>query len=179
MIGVFCGESFLSFLCVSIGGSIAQMQGAFSIYSDPLLTNPTDQAIVWVLSSLWICIGAVRMRRRFPDVARSEALLSSVLCAFRSLALFVCIILMVGLVFLYWLKVVSIFWFFWEVMFASSLISLFWCFPTFALVLSCWVLFGRFKEHYSKRSIILFLQCLFVAAVDVLLFYAIQIVAGS
>lgn len=150
-----------------------------SIYSDPLFTNHTDQVVAWLFSSVWICIGALRVRRRFPDVARSEVWLSSLLSAFRNLGLFIGIIFTVGLVFLYWLKVVSIFWFPWVVMCGLSIISLFWFFPPLALVLSCWVLFGRFREHYSKRSIILYLQCFLVATVDVLIFCAMQTVAAS
>jgi hypothetical protein len=140
----------------------------------PLYSNPSDQAVAWLFSSLWICIGALVMRRRFSEVAYSERWLSSALCAFRNLALFICIIFTVGIVFLLWLKVVSMFWFFWEVMFALSVISLFWMFPVVVVGFSCWVCFGRFVNHYGKRSIILYWQCLLAVAVDVLLYYAMQ-----
>ena len=144
----------------------------------PLYSNHTDQTIAWLFSLLWVGIGALLVRRRFFEVARPEVWFSSVLLAFRGLALFVCIVFLVGLVFLVWLRVVSIFWTFWEVMFALSVISLFWFFPVVAICFSCWVLLGRLRAHYSKRSITLYWSSLLVAAVDVLLYYAIQISAA-
>jgi hypothetical protein len=115
------------------------------------------------------------MRSSFSDVAPSERWLSSALCAFRNFALFVCIIFVVGIVFLLCLKIQSMFWFFYELMFALSVISLFWIFPALAVGFSGWVCFGRFKKHYSKRSMILYWQCLLAVAVDVLLYFAMQI----
>lgn len=78
---------------------------------------------------------------------------------------------MVGIVFLLWLKVASMFWVFWEVVFALSVISLFWFFPVVGIGFSFWVWLGKFKKHYSKRSISLFWQCVLVVAVDVLLYF--------
>jgi hypothetical protein len=145
-----------------------------SVYS-----NHADQAIAWLFSSLCIGIGALMLRRRFPNVARSELWLSSMLCAFRDLALLICIIFVVGLVFLVWLQVSSIFWTFWEVMYALSVISLFWVFPAVVVGFSFWVCLGRFKKHYSKRSIILYWQCLLAVAVDVLLYFLMASVIGQ
>lgn len=144
----------------------------------PMFMHPTDQAITWLFSLLWVLIGAVSLRWRFSGVLRSEGWFLSAIVAFCGLSVAIFVVFTIGLIFLIWLRIVSSFWFFYVVIQALSVVALFWVFPVFVAIFSLWLLFGKSRAKYSKRSVVFYWRCLFICAVDVLLYYATLISAA-
>ena len=141
----------------------------------PLYRHPEDQAIMWSLVAVWIIVGLVGARQRFQDAVPSEAFLLAASRAFIALCIAIGFIYLIGLVFLVWLKITSVFWAFWQLLFLMSVVAVFWVAPAFGIVLLCWALVGRRRLCHSPRALILTARGLVALAADVLLYYAIEV----
>jgi len=136
-----------------------------------LYQNYSDQAVTWLLVALWIFF-ACGVRKELPESVLSEEYLVAASRALFLLCLVVGGIFLVGLVFLAWLKIVSGFWFVWELFFLMSVITAFWVAPVLAVVLLGWALVARKRCRHSPRPLKMATLSLAGVVADVLLYYA-------
>jgi hypothetical protein len=129
-------------------------------------SNPVDIAVAWVGVVLCLLLFATVAHKRFPQVStKSEQWFSGIAAGLMAfLALIVAVF--IGLIFLEWLRIQSPFWSFWGLLFPMSVICLFRVLPIFAVVLLGWAVAGRWKSHYSRRSLFLALFCLLMVVID-------------
>jgi hypothetical protein len=136
-----------------------------------LYQNYSDQAITWLLVALWIFF-ACGVRKKLPESVPSEEYLVAASRALFLLCLVLGGIFLVGLVFLAWLKIVSGFWFVWQLFFLISVITAFWVAPVLAVVLLGWALVARKRFRHSPRPLKMATLSLAGVVADVLLYYA-------
>ena len=81
----------------------------------PLFSNHADIAITWLCVAAWLVVVAAFYRKRFVTVPiRSEQICSATASAFLMLAVAIMLIFGVGLIFMAWLNVTSVFWIYWQ-----------------------------------------------------------------
>jgi hypothetical protein len=130
---------------------------------------------VWVFVTVWIMVGLGLARLTFQKAASSETYLVAASRATTSLFLLIGLVYAIGLIFLVWLKIVSGFWFVWELMFLTSVVAVFWVGPALGIALLSWAAIGHWRLRYAPRAIATTGFALAILVIDVLLYYAIAI----
>jgi hypothetical protein len=138
----------------------------------PLFSNYADIAIAWLCVAAWLIVVGAFSRRRFVAVPiHAEQVCSATASAFLLLAAVIMLIFGVGLIFLAWLKVTSVFWVFWQLFYLMSVVCVFWVLPFVAIGLICWALIGRRRVGFSPRCVKLASACFPVVLIDVALYF--------
>jgi hypothetical protein len=138
----------------------------------PLFSNPVDVSVAGVSVAVWLTIATVVLRKRFAGVpSRSERLCSAVASAFLALVVAIMGLFAVGLVFLAWLRITSVFWVFWQLFYLMSVVCVFWVLPLVALGLTCWAAVGWWGVGLSSRCLKLVSACMTALLIDAALYF--------
>ena len=137
-----------------------------------LFSGAVDLAFASVGVAGWLIVAAAVLRRRFMVIpTRSEQVFSATALALLSLLLAIMGLFGVGLVFLAWLRITSVFWMFWQVLYSLSVVCIFWVLPFVITGLTCWVLIGRWRLGFSSRCLKLPSVCLLALLTDAALYF--------
>ena len=142
----------------------------------PLFSNPVDLAVAWIFTGSWTVAGAFLLRPCFMSLQnRGERFCATAAVALLGLSALIAFVFVVGLVSLVWLKLTSAFWFIWELFYLMSVVCVFRTLPILVVALVGWAALGRWRSHFSVRSLRICATAVLGVALDILLYFAIEI----
>lgn len=138
----------------------------------PLFSNPVDLAFASASVAAWLIVAAGVLRRRFVAVpTRSEQVCAATALAFLLFVVAIMALFVGGLVFLAWLRITSVLWMFWQLLYLVGVVCVFWVLPFVAIGLTCWALIGRWRLGFSSRCLKLASVCLPALLIDAALYF--------
>jgi hypothetical protein len=146
----------------------------------PLSSNPTDVGIAWAFVTGWLIAGTALLHSL--DLASERKIATYCWAAARSF-LWLCIafvlIALVGLIFLQWLKIVSGFWFIWELLWLMSVVCIFRVLPFFCVLLVGWALVSRLTGTMKHRTIFVAVSCPAALVLNAALYFVMEFAAKT